>query len=50
MVLEWKGRATIAAVPTVANAVTIIGLSKKKIGPNRLPVRRPSKIRIKLNF
>ncbi len=46
----WNGRATIAAVPTVANAVTIVGLSKKRSSPIAPPAKRPSRIRIKLNF
>ena len=30
----WNGRANIMAVPTVAKVLTIVGLSKKKSGPD----------------
>jgi hypothetical protein len=46
----WNGRAIIAAIPHVTNAVTIVGLSKKKSSPSKQPTKRPSMIRIKLNI
>ena len=46
----WNGRATTAATPHVTKAVTIVGLSKKKSTPAVPAAKKPSRIRIKLNF
>jgi hypothetical protein len=46
----WNGTATSEAVPTVANALTIVGFSKKKSSPIEPAPNRPSRIRIKVNF
>ncbi len=45
----WNGRAIIAAIPHVTNAVTIVGFSKKKSSPIEPAENRPSRIRIKVN-